>query len=48
MNNSEAILFSLCFDKKGGATELSGDEVSKKIKSKDLAWAHLNALSSQT
>lgn len=43
MSKSSYILESWLFDGKGGATHLDADTIAGKIKSKDLAWVHLDA-----
>ena len=48
LDEGDFILFSYEFDGKGGCKPLQGREIDKKIKAKQLAWAHLDANSSQT
>lgn len=44
----EHILFAYGFDGKGGGTPLKGKAISQMIKSKKLAWVHMDARSPQT
>ena len=37
------IIFSYLFNGKGGSKPLYGDEITKKIESKELAWVHMDA-----
>lgn len=48
MQNDSHILYACELDGKGGAKQLSEDKVAQKIKSKTLAWAHLDATSPDT
>lgn len=40
---NDSILLALTFDGKGKGTPLEGDAIAKTIKSKQLAWVHLDA-----
>lgn len=42
-NNNKSILFAWEFDGDGGGAPLHGDEISKQVKAKTLAWVHMNA-----
>ena len=41
--NNKHIIFSYLFDGKGGGTPLKGSAITRKIKSKELAWVHMDA-----
>lgn len=43
MTNQDMIIFSMDFDSKGGGKQLYGDDVTKLLKDKRLAWVHLDA-----
>lgn len=48
MNEGDFVLFSYDFDGKGGGKPLFGDDIHNTIKSKKLAWVHLDATHPQT
>lgn len=41
--NNDLIIHAYEFDKQGGGTELSQEEISNKLKADELAWVHLDA-----
>ncbi|MGD8326913.1 MAG: zinc transporter ZntB [Sphingomonadales bacterium] len=43
MTRADPYLFAYAFDGKGGGRSLEGSEVAKTVRSKALAWAHLDA-----
>ena len=43
LNEGNFVIFAYEFDGKGGSKPLTGKDVDKKIKAKQLAWVHLDA-----